>query len=50
MPLIKEINKDYLGYYKDNFVVGLSSGTSGNKGLFITPKEMTKRLPGTFLS
>ncbi len=46
----KEINKDYLGYYKDNFVVGLSSGTSGNKGLFITPKEMTKRLPGLFLA
>jgi phenylacetate-coenzyme A ligase PaaK-like adenylate-forming protein len=27
----KELNKDYLGYYKDEFVIGLSSGTSGNK-------------------
>lgn len=48
--LEKEKNKDYLGYYKDNYVVGLSSGTSGNKGLFITPKSMTKRLPGVFLA
>lgn len=46
----KELNKDYLGYYKDEFVIGLSSGTSGNKGLYITPKAMTKRLPGVFLA
>jgi putative adenylate-forming enzyme len=46
----KELNKDYLGYYQDEYVVGLSSGTSGNKGLYITPKSMTKRLPGVFLS
>lgn len=46
----KELNKDYLGYYQDEFVVGLSSGTSGNKGLYITPKSMTKRLPGVFLA
>ncbi len=48
--LEKERNKDYLGYYKDEYVIGLSSGTSGNKGLFITPKSMTKRLPGVFLA
>lgn len=48
--LEKELNKDYLGYYLDEYVVGLSSGTSGNKGLYITPKSMTKRLPGVFLS
>jgi len=48
--LEKEKNKDYLGYYKGEYVVGLSSGTSGNKGLFITPKSMTKRLPGVFLA
>lgn len=48
--ITKELNKDYLGYYKDEFVVGLSSGTSGNKGLYITPKSMTKRLPGVFLA
>jgi putative adenylate-forming enzyme len=48
--LEKEKNKDYLGYYKDEYVIGLSSGTSGNKGLYITPKSMTKRLPGVFLA
>ncbi len=46
----KENNKDYYGYYKDNYVVGLSSGTSGNKGIYITPKELTKRLPFVFLA
>ena len=46
----KELNKDYLGYYKDEFVIGLSSGTSGNKGLYITPKALTKRLPFVFLA
>lgn len=46
----KELNKDYLGYYQDEFVIGLSSGTSGNKGLYITPKSLTKRLPGVFLA
>lgn len=46
----KELNKEYLGYYKDQFVVGLSSGTSGNKGLFITPKKMTKQIPSLFLA
>jgi len=48
--LEKERNKDYYGYYKDRFVVGLSSGTSGNKGIFITPKNLTKRLPAVFLA
>lgn len=46
----KELAKDYLGYYQDNYVVGLSSGTSGNKGLYITPKAMTKRIPALFLA
>jgi putative adenylate-forming enzyme len=48
--LEKEMNKDYTGYYRDEYVIGLSSGTSGNKGLFITPKSMTKRLPAVFLA
>jgi putative adenylate-forming enzyme len=48
--LEKEFNQDYLGYYKNKFVIGLSSGTSGNKGLYITPKNMTKRLPAVFLA
>lgn len=46
----KEIEKDYYGYYQDQFVVGLSSGTSGNKGIYITPKQMTKKLPFVFLA
>ena len=29
----KEITKDYYGYYKDEYVVGLSSSTRGNKGI-----------------
>lgn len=48
--LEKEANHDYLGYYKDHFVIGLSSGTSGNKGLYITPKALTKKLPFVFLA
>ncbi len=48
--LQKELNKDYLGYYQKQYVIGLSSGTSGNKGLFITPKSLTKRLPAVFLA
>lgn len=48
--LQKEFNKDYLGYYKDRFVLGLSSGTSGNKGLFITDKALTHKLPYVFLA
>lgn len=46
----KELNKDYLGYYKDEYVIGLSSGTSGNKGIYITPKALTERLPFVFLA
>jgi putative adenylate-forming enzyme len=46
----KELNQDYLGYYMDHYVVGLSSGTSGNKGIYVTPKEMTNRLPFVFLA
>lgn len=48
--LQKERDKDYTGYFKDEYVVGLSSGTSGNKGIYITPKAMTKRLPFVFLA
>ncbi|MCX5774876.1 MAG: hypothetical protein NTV44_00635 [Firmicutes bacterium] len=48
--LDKELNKDYLGYYRDRYVVGLSSGTSGNKGLYVTPKALTTQLPAAFLS
>lgn len=46
----KELDKDYFGYYLDKFVVGLSSGTSGNKGLYLTPRELTERAPALFLA
>lgn len=48
--LAKETAHDYTGYYLDQYVVGLSSGTSGNKGLYLTPKALTRRLPGVFLA
>lgn len=46
----KEMTKDYTGYYLDEYVIGMSSGTSGNKGIYITPKALTKRLPFVFLA
>ena len=46
----KELDKDFYGYYQNEYVVGLSSGTSGNKGIYITPKKMTERLPAVFLA
>lgn len=46
----KEKNRDFLGYFRDEFVVGLSSGTSGSKGIYVTPKELTRRLPFVFLA
>ena len=48
--LNNELNHAYEGYFHDEFVVGLSSGTSGNKGVYITPKALTERLPFVFLA
>jgi len=48
--LDKELRKDYLGYYQDRYVIGLSSGTSGNKGIYVTDSAITRRLPGVFLA
>jgi len=48
--LAKESAKDYTGYYLDQYVVGLSSGTSGNKGIYLTDKALTKKLPWVFLA
>jgi putative adenylate-forming enzyme len=48
--LRREREKDYTGYFKGKYVLGLSSGTSGNRGIFITPKSLTKRLPAVFLT
>lgn len=46
----KELAGDYLGYYAGEYVVGLSSGTSGAKGIYVTPKSLTERLPAVFLA
>ena len=46
----KDLHREYLGYYQDQYVIGLSSGTSGNKGIYVTPKAMTERLPFVFLA
>ena len=48
--LSKEQRKDYYGYYQDRVVVGLSSGTSGNKGVYLTDRRLTKKLPFVFLA
>lgn len=48
--LAKELNHDYMGYFQDQYVVGLSSGTSGNKGIYVTDRSLTQRLPGVFMA
>ena len=48
--LDKEARHDYTGYFNDRYVVGLSSGTSGNKGLYLTDKALTMKLPMVFLA
>ena len=48
--LDRESRKEYTGYFQDRVVVGLSSGTSGNKGLYLTDRALTKRLPFVFLA
>lgn len=45
-----EKNQAYRGYFKDKYVVGLSSGTSGNVGIYITSKKLTQKLPFVFLA
>ncbi len=46
----RERSKEWLGYYRNRYVLGLSSGTSGNKGLYVTPRSLTERLPAVFLA
>lgn len=48
--LAKELARDYSGYYQGRLVIGLSSGTSGNKGIYVTDRQLTRRLPGVFLA
>jgi len=50
VALSKELSHSYLGYYQDRYVLGLSSGTSGNKGLFLTDRKLTEKLPFVFLA
>ena len=39
-----------IGYYRDEYVVGMSSGTSGSMGIYLTSKKLTRRLPFVFLA
>lgn len=39
-----------IGYYRDEYVVGMSSGTSGNLGIYLTSKKLTRKLPFVFLA
>ena len=48
--VMREAERDHLQYYKNRYVVGLSSGTSGNKGIYITDRQLTERLPFVFLA
>lgn len=48
--LEQEASGDYSGYFREQYVIGLSSGTSGNKGIYITPRSLTERLPFVFLA
>lgn len=48
--LRRERDQDHLHYYQDQYVIGLSSGTSGNKGIYITDRSLTERLPFVFLA
>ena len=48
--LAAERDKQYLGYFRDRYVVGLSSGTSGARGLYLTDSAISRRLPFAFLA
>lgn len=39
-----------IGYYRDEYVVGMSSGTSGSMGIYLTSKKLTRKLPFVFLA
>jgi putative adenylate-forming enzyme len=48
--LAAERDKRYLGYLRERYVVGLSSGTSGNRGIYLTDRAISERLPYAFLA
>ena len=39
-----------IGYYRNEYVVGMSSGTSGSMGIYLTSKKLTRKLPFVFLA
>lgn len=45
-----ERERRYSGYFRDRYVVGLSSGTSGARGLYLTDRAISERLPFAFLA
>lgn len=45
-----ERDRRYLGYWRGRYVVGLSSGTSGARGLYLTDRSISQRLPFAFLA
>ena len=45
-----ERDADFLRYYQGRYVVGLSSGTSGAKGLVLTERHLAERMPFIFLA
>jgi len=45
-----EREKRYSGYFQDRYVVGLSSGTSGARGIYLTDRVISERLPFAFLA
>jgi len=48
--LAAERDKRQLGCFRERCVVGLSSGTSGNRGLHLTDRAISRRLPCAFLA
>lgn len=46
--LEQERRGDFSGYFDGRWVVGLSSGTSGGRGLVLTDRTVTGRLPSVF--
>lgn len=45
-----EREQRYLGYFRGRYVIGLSSGTSGARGLYVWDRAFTRRLPFVFLA
>jgi putative adenylate-forming enzyme len=45
-----ERSREFLRYYRGRYVVGLSTGTSGARGLTVTPRETARRMPFVFLA